>query len=99
MIDEAKGRTALITGASGGIGLEFAKLFARDGYNLVLVARNEAKLQAIKLDLEKRAGIKARVIAKDLNEPASPDEIYKELEELGLSVDVLVNNAGFGYTQ
>jgi len=88
-------QTALITGASGGIGLEFAKVFARVGYNLVLVARNEERLQRVKLELEKRRGVSVTVIPKDLADPSAPDEIYNELEQSGVQVDVLVNNAGY----
>lgn len=89
------GKTALITGASGGIGYEFAKLFARDGYNLVLVARSGNKLAEIADKLQAKAGIKVKVIAKDLAEPFAPDDIFAELQQEGTSVDVLVNNAGF----
>jgi len=87
--------TALITGASGGIGLELTKLFAKDGYNLVLVARSQDKLTQIKAELEKRRGISVRAIPKDLANPNAPDEIYSELEEAGVQIDVLVNNAGY----
>jgi short-subunit dehydrogenase len=93
--DKATKQTALITGASGGIGLEFAKIFAREGYDLVLVARSEDKLQRIKIELEKRRGISARILTKDLADPAAPEEIYNELERSGVQVDVLVNNAGY----
>jgi uncharacterized protein len=86
-------KTALITGASGGIGLELARLFARDGYNLVLVARRENALQEIADDLQKQHGIKAKIIAKDLASPSAPDEIFDALQDA--FVDVLVNNAGF----
>jgi uncharacterized protein len=88
-------KTALITGASGGIGLELTKLFARDGYDLVLVARRADKLEQLKSELEKRRGISVRVIAKDLAKPDSPEEIYAELEKEGVQVDALVNNAGY----
>lgn len=87
--------TALITGASGGIGYELVKLFARDGYNLVLVARSEDKLRGMEKSLEKRFGIKVEVLAKDLSLPDAPQEIYEELGSKGVTVDVLVNNAGF----
>jgi short-subunit dehydrogenase len=87
--------TALITGASGGIGLEFAKIFSREGYDLVLVARTEGKLQKVKSELEKRRGISVRVIRKDLADPRAPAEIYNELEQQGVRIDVLVNNAGY----
>src|SRR5437868_2467102 len=88
-------RTALITGASGGIGYELVRLFARDGYNLVLVARSEEKLKQLGSSLESKHGISVRVIAKDLSNPSSPQEIYDELQAASAQVDVLVNNAGF----
>jgi short-subunit dehydrogenase len=88
--------TALITGASSGIGLEFARLFAADGTALVLVARGREKLEALAGDLGRRHGVSVRVLAEDLADPAAPDRILAELGRQGLLVDVLVNNAGFG---
>ena len=87
--------TALITGASEGIGYELTKLFAKDGYDLVLVARNEAKLNEIADELSLAYGISARVIAKDLSKPDAPDEIYSELSRDGVAITALVNNAGY----
>jgi len=89
-------KTALITGASSGIGLELARLFAHDGYRLVLVARNRGALRALGDELQARHGIEVRVSPKDLAHPASPVELYQELQEAGFVTDVLVNNAGFG---
>ena len=89
-------KTALITGASSGIGLELARLFARDGYRLVLVARNRGVLRALGDELQAKHGIEVRVSPKDLAHPASPVELYQELQEAGFVLDVLVNNAGFG---
>lgn len=89
-------KTALITGASSGIGLELTRLFAADGYRLVLVARNRAALQQIGEQLQSQHGIEVRISPKDLAHPASPAELYQELQEAGIAVDVLVNNAGFG---
>lgn len=90
-----KPRTALVTGASGGIGLELARLFAQDGYNLVLVARNSEKLAQLASELEKRHSISAKTVAIDLSEHDSPEQLYSQLQTEGISVDVLVNNAGF----
>jgi short-subunit dehydrogenase len=89
------GETALVTGASEGIGYELSKLFARDGYDLVLVARNEEKLNRISDDFSRMYGISAKVIVKDLSKSTAPDEIYDELKRDGVEVDVLVNNAGY----
>jgi uncharacterized protein len=90
-----QGRTALITGASSGFGLEFARLFARDGYNLVLVARSEGKLNDLAATLRQRHGIRVTVLPKDLTESAAAAEIGAELDQQGIQVDALVNNAGF----
>jgi len=94
-IEKTNKGTALITGASGGIGLELTKLFAKDSYNLVLVARSQDKLAQIKAEIEKRRDISVRIISKDLADPKAPDEIYAELEQAGVQVDMLVNNAGY----
>ena len=88
-------QTALITGASGGIGLELARLFAAGGYDLVLVARGAGRLEELAGELRSRHGVTARVLAKDLARPESPEEVFRELEAAGVAVDVLVNNAGF----
>lgn len=86
---------ALVTGASSGMGYEYAKLFAKDGKNIVVLARSKDKLEELKRDLEKEHGTKVRVLVKDLSDPKAPQEIYSELEKEGINVDVLVNNAGF----
>jgi short-subunit dehydrogenase len=88
-------RTALITGASSGFGVEFAKLFARDGYDLVLVARSEPPMQELAERLEVAYPTTATVIPKDLALPNACDELFADLGERGIRVDVLVNNAGF----
>jgi short-subunit dehydrogenase len=88
--------TALVTGASSGIGLELARLFAADGSALVLVARSGDKLEALAQELRERHAVAVRVIAKDLADPAASDEIAAELARNGIDIDVLVNNAGFG---
>lgn len=89
-------QTALITGASSGIGLELSKLYAKDGYDLVVVSRRKEVLDRIASELIAQYGISVRVIAKDLSLPSSPDEIYNELLVSQVNIDVLVNNAGFG---
>lgn len=88
-------QTALVTGASGGIGWELARAFAAGGYDLVLVARTAGKLEELAGELRTRHGVAARVVAKDLARPESPDELVAELEGDRVAVDVLVNNAGF----
>jgi short-subunit dehydrogenase len=95
-MSEAGRPVALITGASSGIGLDLAKLFSQGGHDLVLVARNEGALKALAEDLEKKHGIKAHVLAKDLNRVESAQEIFDELTAKAIAVEVLVNNAGFG---
>jgi short-subunit dehydrogenase len=88
-------KTTLITGASSGLGLEFARIFAREGFDLVLVARSEGKLTELADELKSKHGTQSTVIGKDLAVPGSPDEVYAEIQQKMITVDVLVNNAGF----
>ena len=87
---------ALVTGASSGIGYELAKVLAKDGKNLVIVARSQDKLEELKTEIENKYGTSVRVLPKDLSNPNAPQEIFSELEKDGVNVDVLVNNAGYG---
>lgn len=89
-------QTALITGASGGIGYALAEQFARHGFDLVLVARSVESLQQIAGDFQARYRIAAHVSPFNLSRPDAPGELYHHLERSGIAVDVLVNNAGFG---
>lgn len=89
-------RTALITGASGGIGYELAKLFAHEGHDLVLVARNADKLKEIAEDFQSRYKITVHIVPMNLANPESVNELYYYLQRNHLRVDYLVNNAGFG---
>ncbi|MFZ6026717.1 MAG: SDR family NAD(P)-dependent oxidoreductase [Chloroflexota bacterium] len=89
-------KTALITGASSGIGLELSKLFAADGYNLVLVARSTAKLEQLAKQIRQKHPVQITVLPKDLSEPQAPGEIFETIQGKGIHVDILVNNAGFG---
>lgn len=88
--------TVLITGASSGIGLELAKCFAADGSRLVLTARNTEALQALADELRETHGVEASVLTADLSLPETAERIFQELQGRGHTVDVLVNNAGFG---
>ncbi len=90
------GSTALITGASCGIGYELAKLFARDGNNLVLVARSGDKLAQLAAELEKAYKIRAAVVIADLALADGPEQVFAATRKTAIDVDVLVNNAGFG---
>jgi uncharacterized protein len=89
-------RVALITGASSGIGLELARLFARDGHGVVLVARREDRLKELAAELTHRHDVRASVIVADLADPSAPPEIARRVAAAGLEVQFLVNNAGFG---
>ncbi len=89
-------QTALITGASSGIGFEFAKIFARQGYNLVLVARDKNKLDQIKVELASEFNVNVRIISKDLVDQKAAKDIYDELSNGKIEINVLINNAGFG---
>ena len=88
-------KTALITGASGGIGLELAVVCAQHGFDCVLVARSHDKLSELATRLEQDHHVKTLVVARDLCKPAAVDEVYEEVTAASLTVDVLVNNAGF----
>lgn len=87
---------ALITGASSGIGLELARIHAEKGGDLVLVARSEDKLEALKAELEAAHGVSVRVLARDLTEPGAPQAVYDAVRAAGLDISCLINNAGFG---
>lgn len=88
--------TALITGASSGIGFELAKIFAKDKINVILVARSEGKLKELAAELQKQFGIMVHVLAKDLSHCNSPKEIFEWCNQNNITVDYLVNNAGVG---
>lgn len=89
-------KTALITGASNGIGYELAAIHAEHGDNLVVVARTKCKLDVLKRSLEKQYGINVLTIEKDLSVPGSAEEVYNEVTSGNIIVDYLINNAGFG---
>jgi uncharacterized protein len=91
-------QTVLITGASSGIGLELAKCFAADGCRLILVARNTKALETLATELRRTNKTEAIVLPADLSRPETPKRIFEDLRASKITVDVLVNNAGFGAT-
>jgi short-subunit dehydrogenase len=93
---ENRNQYALITGATSGIGYELAKLFARDGFNLILVARNDELLQQTSDELKQQYGVEITPLAKDLFDRKAAEQIYNKTKEMGITVNVLVNNAGQG---
>ena len=88
--------TALVTGASSGIGLELARLFAADKSNLILVARSRDKLERLAEELQRDHNADVVVLPKDLTDPSAPRAIFDQLTGQNIDVDVVVNNAGFG---
>lgn len=89
-------KTVLITGASGGIGKEFAEIFSKQNYNLVLVARSKNKLEQLATKFEKENSIRATVLAMDLSKSNSAMKLYSEVSDRKIRIDILINNAGFG---
>jgi short-subunit dehydrogenase len=87
---------ALVTGASSGIGAEFARALAARGSDVVLVARSGDRLAALASEVSAKHGVRAEVIAADLSDPAAPDAIVAELAARSIEIDTLINNAGFG---
>ncbi|HEX8905979.1 MAG TPA: SDR family oxidoreductase [Longimicrobiaceae bacterium] len=92
----AKPGTAVITGASAGIGQELAKLFAADGYDLVLVARGREGLERVGNALAEKHGVSFQAVPADLTDAAAPEAIFRAVRDAGSEVTALVNNAGFG---
>lgn len=95
-MSHATPETVFITGASSGIGLELARCFAVDKSNLILVARSRDALEKLATELRLQHGITVHVLTADLSQPDSVRKIFTELQGRGMTVDVLVNNAGFG---
>lgn len=89
-------KTVLITGASAGIGLEFARLFAAKGYDLVLISRNKARLAPMAQEMKSTHNVQVHSFAKDLSKPLAPSEVFIELSKEHIDIDILINNAGFG---
>ena len=95
MVDNNR-RTALITGSSAGIGAAFARVFAQNGFDLVLTARRKERLEELARELEEKHAISAHVIVADLADRETPQRIFDELNASGIHIDALVNNAGYG---
>lgn len=91
-----QGRTALVTGASSGLGADFARELAARGCNLILVARREDLLRAMQEELTGGQGVEVEIIPLDLTAPGAPGQVYDQVQAAGKQVDVLVNNAGYG---
>jgi len=96
MINEWKGKWALVTGASAGIGKALAEELAKGGTNLVLTARREDRLRSIAQELSERHNIRSETFVADLTQPSAPDAVFQFTQQKGLAIDLLVNNAGFG---
>lgn len=94
-MNNGQARTALITGATSGIGKELARVFAREGFELIIVAREEAELEAAAAELRAQ-GVRVHTVAKDLSRPDAAEELYAEVRGRGHDVEVLVNDAGQG---
>lgn len=92
---DGRGRTALITGASAGIGREIALVFAAHGFDVVLAARRRDRLDALADEIRKAHGVKTHVLALDLADPATPRRIFDEMAAQRIAIDALVNNAGY----
>ena len=89
-------KSALITGASTGIGYELAHLLAADGFDVALVARDEERLKNVAAELKQKYGRDAKIITADLSKPEAPQQIFDRLQRENFSVSVLINNAGAG---
>ncbi len=90
------GKTALVTGASSGLGVDFARQLAERGCNLVLAARREDRLRELKAEITSRYSVAVEVVAMDLATPDAPQRLYNQLKGAGRTVDILINNAGLG---
>jgi len=89
-------KNALVTGASAGLGAEYARLFAADRHDLVLTARRRDRMEGLAEELRKKHGVKAHVVAADLANPHGVSCVVDEVQRLGIDIEFLVNNAGFG---
>jgi hypothetical protein len=94
--DELKNKWALVTGASSGLGADFARILASVDCHLILVARRQERLEALKEEICADFGVSVKVASMDLSLPESPQQLYDQLKAEGIAVDILINNAGFG---
>ena len=95
-LPDLQGKTALITGASAGLGVHFAQLLAAQHCNLILVARRQERLEALQAKLTQSFGIKVTIIPFDLAQSQGAEDLYSQINSLGLTIDILINNAGVG---
>jgi short-subunit dehydrogenase len=91
-----QGKYALVTGASSGLGVDFARQLAARGCHLILVARREQQLRAVQQEISGRYGVDVAIIPMDLAQPNAPQTLYDQITASGKTVDVLINNAGYG---
>ncbi|RLS75539.1 MAG: SDR family NAD(P)-dependent oxidoreductase, partial [Planctomycetota bacterium] len=96
MLDSYNDRWALITGASSGIGAEFAVQLAGRGMHLILAARRKDKMTELATDLNTRHGTRCHIVAVDLADPESGRRLMEEVKRLGVQIELLINNAGMG---
>lgn len=94
--DPAADSTALVTGASSGIGSDIARSLARRGHGVTLVARRKDRLETLAAELREAYGVRVETLARDVSDPAARERLASDVEALGLNVEILVNNAGFG---
>ena len=94
-IEDFRGKWALVTGASSGIGLALARELAQQGANLILTARRRERLETLAAEIGAK-GLATRIVIADLDDPAAPQQIYDATEGAGITVDILINNAGLG---
>jgi short-subunit dehydrogenase len=95
-VSEFTGQTALVTGASSGLGVEYARYLAARGANLVLVARRRERLESVAAELKAKYGVDVTVIARDLSKPRAGTTLISDIERRGIQLDIVINNAGFG---
>ena len=97
MAERWRGKWALVTGASAGIGVALARQLAADGTNLVLTARRRDRLESLAKELRSSNGVQVEVVSADLSRPEAPGEIFAFTSGRGIEIDLLINNAGFGH--